>query len=66
MPLKMKYFVLKPMSKIPHDPHATASRLAMIKYAETIEPYDEVMANELRLWVDQAFEMACAVSQSAR
>ena len=51
MPLMMKYFVLKPEGKSEYN---IASRHAMLEYARTIEPFDPVMAEELRNWVARA------------
>ena len=48
MPLDLKYFVLKPAGE---SLFAVASRNAMLRYAETIEPSDEIFAEELRHWV---------------
>ena len=49
--LTMKYFVLKPKSKFPGDPHALAARKAMITYADTIDGDNPEMADSLRKWV---------------
>ncbi len=48
---EMKYFVLKPKSKCKNDPHAGASRDAMIEYSRSIEPFNIELADSLRLWV---------------
>jgi len=50
--LKMKYFVLKPCG---FDPHAIASREAMLAYAYAIKKEDPQLAIELGDWV--RFEM---------
>lgn len=49
--LKIKYFVLKPKSKTVEDLYAEASRRAMMTYADTIEPENSRLADELRQWV---------------
>jgi len=51
MPLKMKYFVLKPRSKVRYDPWAAASRAAMRTYATMIEIVDPILSKELKTWV---------------
>lgn len=53
MALEMKYFVLKPRNKEgeSYDPHAEASRAAMIAYAHNIREYDPRLADELVDWV---------------
>ena len=53
MGLEMKYFVLKPRSKVADDPFAEASRKAMNAFADGIEPFDRLLAGELRLWAEQ-------------
>ena len=50
MGLYMKYFVLKPCGK---DIYAHASREAMKKYAEIIKPENNLLANELILWINK-------------
>ena len=50
MGLKMKYFVLKPKSKVANDPYAKASRKAMRVYANTIKSTNSVLADALRDW----------------
>ncbi len=50
MSIQMKYFVLKPRSKTPTDPHAFASREAMRAYADEIEETDPQLAYSLRVW----------------
>lgn len=48
--LIMKYFVLKPRAKHADDAFATASQCAMQAFADSIEPENEPLARELRLW----------------
>ncbi len=48
--LEMKYFILKPKSKPGVDVYAMASRAAMLKYADVIEPVNPTLANELMKW----------------
>jgi len=48
MGLQMKYFVLKPRG---NSPYATASRDAMIAYADSIESENPELASELTGWV---------------
>ncbi len=48
MGLELRYFVLKPVGK---GAHAKASRKAILAYAKAIEKKDEVLADDLRLWV---------------
>jgi hypothetical protein len=50
--LRMKYFVLKPESKIKNDVYAQASRKAMRAYASHIFKVDQEFATELRAWAD--------------
>lgn len=50
MPLQVKYFVLKPRSKYCGDPHAKASRAAMLAYAESIASYDGALGMALADW----------------
>lgn len=49
--LEMRYFVIKPKSKYLGDPYATASRMAMAKYAECIRTVDPFLADSLEEWV---------------
>ena len=49
--LKVKYFVLKPRSKVAHDPFATASCAAMLMFADRIYPHNPELAHDLRDWV---------------
>jgi hypothetical protein len=51
MPLKMKYFVLKPRGKARKDLWAFASQEAMLRYAQVIESEDTELARELETWV---------------
>jgi len=60
MPLKMKYFVLKPAGKKNH-PFAEASRAAMLMFADKIESTDKILAEELREWVQ--FEITNSQSE---
>jgi len=46
--LLMKYFVLKPRG---NDPHAIASRAAMLVYADTVSWTHPQLAKDLRSWV---------------
>jgi len=48
--LVMKYFVLKPAS---NDLFGSASRLAMLTYAETIKEKNPKFAGELIAWVQR-------------
>ena len=48
--LEMKYFVLKPRSKVRGDPFAFASREALFAFADAIEEADESLAVSLREW----------------
>lgn len=57
MPLKMKYFVLKPQGD---TAHASASRRAMRAYAESIESFDPVLSKSLHKWADKELELAAA------
>lgn len=50
--LKLKYFVLKPRSKAKRDPHARASREAMIVYANVIRAHDPELCKQLILWAE--------------
>ncbi len=50
MPLKMKYFVLKPGSKYPGDIYAKASRMAMHVYASWIFKDDPEMSKDIAEW----------------
>ena len=56
--LEMKYFVLKPESKSRCDVYASASRLAMIAYADEIEDENPELAKEIRTWADKEQEAA--------
>ena len=56
MGLEMKYFVLKPTSKIPGDKYAEASREAMRTYAYYISSENPQLANDLRRWVNKESE----------
>ena len=47
MSLMMKYFVLKPKGS---DPFASASRAAMLRYADMIKPHDPNLAEDLYQW----------------
>jgi len=47
----MKYFVLKPRSKVRYDPWAAASRAAMRSYAIMIEVIDPILSKELKAWI---------------
>lgn len=51
--LEMKYFVLSPSSG--DREHATASRIAMRAYADSIETSNPILALQLRAWAMQAF-----------
>jgi hypothetical protein len=51
MALMLKYFVIKPHSKSPTDPHAKASRAAMLAYADKIKSHDLELHDQLRTWV---------------
>ena len=46
--LLMKYFVLKPEGD---NPHAEASRAAMLAYADAIKPHNRKLCDELTQWV---------------
>ena len=46
--LEMKYFVLKPEGD---NPHAEASRAAMLTYADAIKPHNRKLCDELTQWV---------------
>lgn len=45
--LQMKYFILKPKG---NDPYAEASRCAMYAYAQSIEPENPELADDLMEW----------------
>lgn len=51
--LQLKYFILKPKSKYPRDPHANASRKAMLTYANEIREFDYELADDLIEWVSK-------------
>ena len=51
MILEMKYFVLKPRSKIKNDAYAIASRAAMAAYSRAIAKENPELAESLQLWV---------------
>ena len=55
MPLKMRYFVLNPWPRHrpESDPHACASRGALLTYATYIERSDSFMAEQLREWANK-------------
>ena len=50
--LKMKYFVLKPESKV-DDNYAFASRMAMRAYAANIKHTNPQLAKDLTTWVEK-------------
>lgn len=54
--LKIKYFVLDPKSKYAGDPHAHASRRAMMAYANLIEKEDHKFFQDLLNWVNDEEE----------
>jgi len=51
--LGLKYFVLNPKSKKKEDKYASASRKAIISYANAIRFENRSLYNELKTWVDQ-------------
>jgi hypothetical protein len=55
--LELKYFILKPKSKISRDPYAKASRAAMLVYADLVDIYDSKLAIDLRDWVRKEEEL---------
>ena len=56
MPLKMKYFMLKPKSKSAGDPFAAASRKAMRVYATMIRQVDVELSIALQEWANRETE----------
>ncbi len=58
MGLDMKYFVLKPSSRIFEDPYANASRVAMHAYANSIASVNPELAKELREWANREYELS--------
>ena len=51
--LKIKYFVLKPESKVKGDMYAKASRSAMRAYSDVVSFNDPDLAHDLRQWVNE-------------
>jgi len=54
--LRMKYFVLKPKSKVAGDVYAEASRRAIKTYANYIKSFNKELADDLKGWVKVELE----------
>jgi|GEM_PF-2717425 len=66
MPLKMKYFIVKPGSKKPGDLHAIASRAALRAYAAEIRHCDGTLAVELEQWADREMNLDAQLQRDRR
>ena len=53
--LIMKYFILKPKGQ---DAYASASRAAMLRYADGIRDTNQTLADELRKWAKREKDAA--------
>lgn len=60
--LELKYFVLKPKSKMTGDPYAIASRQAIRTYADSIESENSELAFDLRRWANKEDKAACLLN----
>ena len=50
--LELKYFVLKPKSKVASNLYAKASRQALRAYADSIKPENNELAFDLKCWAN--------------
>jgi len=66
MSLEMKYFVVKPGSKKPGDPHAIASRAALRAYADEIRRHDSLMALSLEQWAEKEMNYDALLQRDRR